>query len=361
MEYFRNIYPDVEKVNKLINKNDKLIIFDTETTGLAKDAKIIQFSAVLYNIVKTDKGVELQVEDTFDTYINPEEKLDPIITELTGITDGMLKDKPNEREQVDNIKAFMSKASVWAAYNTPFDIKKLNAMYERTGNPEITTEWFDVLLMAKNLIRASDIENHKLGTVVEYLFPNYEAVFHNSLEDVKATGKVCEALLFEYSRIRTPEFPKRKIDPFVSYWQNPNKGSMRRLSVFDMSKPKGDRNTGIFWDLSNKCFSCNANKFAKNNFNSVDLPALERDILYKFGNKYKDEQGDAAETMEDLARNMEKAAKTKTKEQNDKKKEEIKPIENIIPKITNYPPKFLVPCITPTEPKEEDFDDIEIL
>ena len=63
------------------------VCVDIETTGIIiKWDKIIEIGAVK---VRDGKAV-----DTFSELINPGLKLSPYITELTGITDEMLKDKP---------------------------------------------------------------------------------------------------------------------------------------------------------------------------------------------------------------------------------------------------------------------------
>ena len=63
------------------------VCVDIETSGVrVKWDKIIEIGAVK---VRDSKAV-----DTFSELINPGLKLSPYITELTGITDEMLKDKP---------------------------------------------------------------------------------------------------------------------------------------------------------------------------------------------------------------------------------------------------------------------------
>lgn len=308
MEYFRNIYPNVEYVNQQLQNHQRIIIFDTETEGLEEDKKIIQFSGVLYDIKKNTNGYILNELENFNVYINPERKLDPIITELTGITDEMLVNAYNEKETISKIIHFMEKADLWAAYNAKFDLNKLKETYRRTGVKEIWKDCIDVFEMAKNIIHKADIKNHKLGTVTGYLCPNYEAKFHDSLEDVRATGKVLEILATEYDKIKTPVFPDKtiKVDS-VSYWKNPNMGSMRRLTIWSNRK-----NTGIFWDCKNKCFSCNSKKEDKLLFKSINLPDIENQILSRYGKKYQ------CNNMDDLGRIMENEWNEK-----ERKKEEI--------------------------------------
>ena len=78
---WRNIEPNAYAVLNLLSEAESIIVLDTETTGVAKNAKIIQFSAIRYKI---NADFSLEQIDFFDTYINPDEKLKAKITEITG-------------------------------------------------------------------------------------------------------------------------------------------------------------------------------------------------------------------------------------------------------------------------------------
>ena len=74
-----------------LNLNKPLVIFDLETTGLdlVKD-RVIQISYIkVYPDGKEERGDEL---------INPEKHIEPIITQLTGISDEDVKDKPTFKQ-----------------------------------------------------------------------------------------------------------------------------------------------------------------------------------------------------------------------------------------------------------------------
>ena len=88
---WRNIEPNAYAVLNLLSEAESIIVLDTETTGLAKNAKIIQFSAIRYKI---NADFSLEQIDFFDTYINPDEKLKAKITEITGISQDMIEKCP---------------------------------------------------------------------------------------------------------------------------------------------------------------------------------------------------------------------------------------------------------------------------
>lgn len=161
---WRNIEPNAYAVLNLLSEAESIIVLDTETTGLAKNAKIIQFSAIRYKI---NADFSLEQIDFFDTYINPDEKLKAKITEITGISQDMIEKCPKEDIIAKDIVAYLSKASIYAAHNAPFDIDKINAMFERIGiefclpAPKV----IDTLPCARDCF--PDLDSYKLQDIVE--------------------------------------------------------------------------------------------------------------------------------------------------------------------------------------------------
>src|SRR5690606_3216367 len=76
------------------------IVFDIETTGLsAVNDMITEIGAV-----KIENG---KIVDTYSQLINPERPIPEFITNLTGITDEMVRDKPTIKEVVLDFKEFI--------------------------------------------------------------------------------------------------------------------------------------------------------------------------------------------------------------------------------------------------------------
>lgn len=109
-----------------LNLNKPLVIFDLETTGLdlVKD-RVIQISYIkVYPDGKEERGDEL---------INPEKHIEPIITQLTGISDEDVKDKPTFKQLAQTL-ADKFAGSDFAGFNSNnFDIPLLAEEFLRAG------------------------------------------------------------------------------------------------------------------------------------------------------------------------------------------------------------------------------------
>lgn len=134
------------------------ICFDIETTGLsARKDKITEIGAV--------KIVNGEVTDTFSTFANPEIPIPSKITELTGITDAMVKDAPSQSEAV---KAFLDFAdgNILVAHNAPFDTSFIRTACENMG-VEYNYTSIDTVVICRSILK--DIKNCKLDTVAKYM------------------------------------------------------------------------------------------------------------------------------------------------------------------------------------------------
>ena len=134
------------------------ICFDIETTGLsAKNDKITEIGAV-----KIENGM---VTDTFSTFANPEMPIPSKITQLTGISDSMVKDAPSQSEAVKAFLDFVGD-NILVAHNAPFDTSFIRAACENMG-VEYNLTAIDTVVICRSILK--DIKNCKLDTVAKYL------------------------------------------------------------------------------------------------------------------------------------------------------------------------------------------------
>lgn len=158
-----------------------IVTLDVETTGLkAERDSIIQFSAI-----KTDESMEYK--DILDIYIQCGHHIPEYITNINHISDETLREMGiSQKEAIHRIMTFCDGCNTVMGHNVTFDLKFLNALFQKNGIPEMEfLRVIDTLTIAKKKVEGS----HKLEVLAKQVGFNSNK-FHNSLEDVKATIEV---------------------------------------------------------------------------------------------------------------------------------------------------------------------------
>lgn len=174
-----------------LNLTKPLVIFDLETTGLdlVKD-RIIQISFIkVHPDGKEERGNEL---------INPEKHIEPIITQLTGISDEDVKDKPTFKQLAQRLSDQFT-GSDFAGFNSNnFDIPLLAEEFLRAG--------IDFDFSKCKLIDACSIfrkmERRNLASAYKFycgrkMEEDFEA--HRADQDTEATYRVLMGQLDKYA------------------------------------------------------------------------------------------------------------------------------------------------------------------
>lgn len=235
------------KVNvlKAVSTYKQITLFDTETTGLdANKDRIIEVAAIKYEI---GDDYSLKEIGRLHKYIKPPFALPEKIVELTGITDEFLSSHPYEEEVFDEIYEFFTEMPlIIGAHNTPFDMKFLNALYQRIRGVNITPYFvLDTLEMSRDLVKPEETENHKLGTLAHLFGLDEGVTFHSAIEDVQVTGQLFEIFLKEYlEREETSTSMKMKpIIMSINFWEG-YKGFSRIYVQTNMGS--------VFYDIRKK-------------------------------------------------------------------------------------------------------------
>ena len=177
-------------------KYDRLVLFDTETTGLAYSRdEIIEFAAVVVEWVDGKPTITRQYDELVQ--LAPGSFIPPKIQQLTGITneDVAARGLPKQQVCADIANLFRGNALL-IAYNAHFDLSFLFYMLLRDGNPSVLKgkDKLDLLTVYKD--RRS--YPHKLCNAIEaYGLSGQVVNSHRAVDDVVATVAVMEAMAGE--------------------------------------------------------------------------------------------------------------------------------------------------------------------
>ena len=177
----------------LFEKYDRLVLFDTETTGLqySRD-EIIEFAAV---VVEPRNSVPTIIQE-YDELIalSPGGFVPPKITELTGISTQDLREKGLPKTRVArDISEMMQGNCLLLAYNAHFDLSFLYYFLLRSGDPMILKgkDKLDLLTVYRD--RRSF--PHKLCNAIDaYGLAGQVVNSHRAVDDVLATVAVMRAM-----------------------------------------------------------------------------------------------------------------------------------------------------------------------
>ncbi|MFD1066260.1 PolC-type DNA polymerase III [Oceanobacillus locisalsi] len=158
-------------------KEDTYVVFDVETTGLsAVYDTIIELAAV-----KVKDG---EIIDRFESFANPHHPLSQTTTDLTGITDDMVKDAPEVDDVLKEFHAWMGD-DILVAHNASFDMGFLNQGFKRIDYAKAANPVIDTLELARFLI--TELKNHRLNTLCKHLGIELTQ-HHRAIYDAEATG-----------------------------------------------------------------------------------------------------------------------------------------------------------------------------
>ena len=146
-----------EDKNNVTFADGTFIVFDIETTGLSpKNCGITQIGALKY------KGGEIIGE--YSTFVDPKMPIPENITELTGITDEMVKGAPSEKEAVEKFLEFADN-NMLVAHNANFDCSFISRVCAENGL-DFPNPYLDTVAVSRYI--NGDASNHKLDTLAKY-------------------------------------------------------------------------------------------------------------------------------------------------------------------------------------------------
>lgn len=168
-------------------------VIDIETSGISPtDSEIIEISAIHYR--------DCEKREIFSTLVKPRNRISYFITELTGITNDMVRYAPDITRATAAFYDFIGN-DILMGYNVNFDI---NFLYDNLmiyhGIP-LTNDFVDVLRFARKAL--PDLSNRRQTTVAAYYGINIEGA-HRALKDCE----ICNAC---YNKLKNEEVLKHII------------------------------------------------------------------------------------------------------------------------------------------------------
>lgn len=187
MYNYDNYWYEKDSISQLTNVSpEKIIVFDTETTGLNPygNDEILQIAIINGN------GEEL-----FNSYIKPEARRTwTKASEVNGITPRMVKNSPHFSDVQDTIQDIFNNAEVIVGYNVEFDIRFINAsgikLKKKVKIFDVMKEYAVVRGVMSNYGDYSWCKLEQCASAYNYKFDA-----HDALEDAKATLHCYKSLL----------------------------------------------------------------------------------------------------------------------------------------------------------------------
>ncbi len=147
------------KGKSLIQFPDSYIMLDIETTGFDPDFdEIIELAGIKY--------IERKEVARFESLVRPENRIDPYITMLTGITNEMVADAPKLGDILPQFLDFIGNTII-VGHNIGFDINFLYDNAERVGYPPVMNDFVNTMRLSHRLCK--NLESHGLEYLADYL------------------------------------------------------------------------------------------------------------------------------------------------------------------------------------------------
>ena len=180
-------------LDTLFARYDRLVLFDTETTGLIYHRdEIIEFAAVAVEKINGEVAVVQEYDELIA--LSPGGSVPPQIQQLTGISNEDLRERGIPKAQLcADIAGMLTENTLLLAYNAHFDLSFLYYLLLRNGDPTILKgkDKLDLLTVYKD--RHS--YPHKLCNAIEvYSLSGKVVNSHRAVDDVLATVEVMKAM-----------------------------------------------------------------------------------------------------------------------------------------------------------------------
>lgn len=161
-----------------MSKDTMYAVLDVETTGGSpKNSKITEIA-----IVHTDGK---NIYKKYQTFINPERRIDPFVVKLTGITDAMVEGAPKFFEVAKTILEHIE-GFVVVAHNSSFDYGMLKREFQTLGY-YLRLDTLCTVELSKAAF--PDLPSYSLGKLAKSLGVGLDS-HHRAIDDTLATTEI---------------------------------------------------------------------------------------------------------------------------------------------------------------------------
>lgn len=191
---------------------ERLIFFDTETTGLKVEDghRVVELGAV--------EALDRQLTaNYFQTYLNPERASDEDAFRIHQLTDDFLAKQPKFSEKAEEFLTFINGATL-VIHNADFDMGFINAELARLKLPKINNPIVDTTKLARGAVQG--LGNVKLDTLCDYFkVDRSHRTKHGALLDAELLAEVYLRMTRKQEGLDMQSFDHlgyaKKIKPFT--------------------------------------------------------------------------------------------------------------------------------------------------
>lgn len=157
----------------------RFVAFDLETTGFLPGVdQIVEIGAIRF--------VDGQPEASFVTLIDPGRSIPKGASDVSGITDDMVRGQPTIENVLEGFANFCG-GDLMVAHNAPFDFQFLVADIQKFESPAPGGLVLDTCAISRKVFPG--LLNYKLGTLIQHLgIPS--TGFHRAGEDAGYAGQL---------------------------------------------------------------------------------------------------------------------------------------------------------------------------
>lgn len=172
---------------------ERVLVLDTETTGLSAAARIVEIAAIE---VEPRSG---RLGSALHHLVNPLMPIPPAVTRIHGIRDGDVQGKPPFTAIAGDVAAFLRGATI-AIQNARFDARILDAELERAGQPrlgQLDVRLVDTLDVSRGVFPLT--QGHSLDRICDRLAVDRGGrTHHGALVDARLLAETLPKFAVEY-------------------------------------------------------------------------------------------------------------------------------------------------------------------